>query len=465
MLLCLTLLLLQPIDTPVSFIRDVAPILRENCMACHNAEKHKGSFDMTSFVSLTKGGDRGAVLVAGKPDESPLWCVCSGKEEPLMPPKEAGGKMPDAKIALLERWIKEGAKFDGKSTEASIASELRHLWNPPAPPEKYTMPAVIRALCYSADGKFLFIGGHHEVLIWSVKPSKLLARLQTRAERINAITLLKDGKTLVIAGGRPGQEGEVRTYTLPELKDDNVQTLIGTTPGQGACTSEILALDDEALCLALNKEGTKLAIGSTDRKIRLYSTANFSDKPKILTHHADWVNSITFSDDGKLLLSASRDRTVKIWDLQADKQLLLFPDHQNNVYSVAIRSDGKQALSGGEDHQLRTWTPAAGGKQIRAYPAFFTKGITQVLYRPGKSQAVAASADGTVRLINPENGASVFQMKGHSDWVFALALSPDAKYIASAAWNGEVRIFDLDTGKEHAAFQASPGKELKASIK
>ena len=62
----------------VSFMKDVAPILKENCFACHDAKKRKGKLDMTTFERLMKGGDRGEAVVAGKPEESFLWTLTSG---------------------------------------------------------------------------------------------------------------------------------------------------------------------------------------------------------------------------------------------------------------------------------------------------------------------------------------------------------------------------------------------------
>src|SRR5262245_26678652 len=51
---------------PVSFINDVAPILKENCFACHDSKKRKGKLDMTTYESLRKGGDKDEPIVPGK---------------------------------------------------------------------------------------------------------------------------------------------------------------------------------------------------------------------------------------------------------------------------------------------------------------------------------------------------------------------------------------------------------------
>src|SRR5262245_1554139 len=71
---------------PVGFISDVAPILKEHCMACHNSRKRAGKFDMTTFASLRTGGAHDDPIVAGKPDESALIERLTADGPKRMPP-------------------------------------------------------------------------------------------------------------------------------------------------------------------------------------------------------------------------------------------------------------------------------------------------------------------------------------------------------------------------------------------
>src|SRR5437588_10634457 len=88
---------------PVSFINDVAPILKENCFACHDAKKRKGKFDMTTYENFRKGGDHEDPLVAGKPEESHLLDLLNAKDGSRMPPpKDIPEPLPKEKIAVIE---------------------------------------------------------------------------------------------------------------------------------------------------------------------------------------------------------------------------------------------------------------------------------------------------------------------------------------------------------------------------
>ncbi len=105
----------------VSFAREIAPALVENCSGCHiNAQRVRGGLNMTTFQQLLRGGDNGEIVMAGKPAESLLIGKLKGTADGQRMP--AGGKPPlsDAMIAKVEKWISEGAIFDGPDPAASL---------------------------------------------------------------------------------------------------------------------------------------------------------------------------------------------------------------------------------------------------------------------------------------------------------------------------------------------------------
>jgi mono/diheme cytochrome c family protein len=92
---------------PVSFEKDVQPIIKASCLSCHKPDKKKGKLDMSTYEALMKGGDQGAPVKPGDAKKSLLIEVVSGKE-PEMP--EKGDPLTPAQIDILSRWIMEGAK-------------------------------------------------------------------------------------------------------------------------------------------------------------------------------------------------------------------------------------------------------------------------------------------------------------------------------------------------------------------
>jgi mono/diheme cytochrome c family protein len=99
-------------DQAVSFSRDIAPILVGNCIGCHNPERRRGKFDLTTFQKLRMGSANGPVIVPGKPAESPLVQRIKGDIEPKMPLNNRD--LSPESIAKIEAWVKAGARLDPK---------------------------------------------------------------------------------------------------------------------------------------------------------------------------------------------------------------------------------------------------------------------------------------------------------------------------------------------------------------
>ncbi len=97
---------------PVDFAKDVAPLLVERCLSCHNAGKAKGGLDLSAAKPALAGGDAGPSVVPGHPAESPLIGAITAAgpgERPEMP--KAGDPLTAEQVALLGRWVAEGASW------------------------------------------------------------------------------------------------------------------------------------------------------------------------------------------------------------------------------------------------------------------------------------------------------------------------------------------------------------------
>src|SRR5689334_7034366 len=85
----------------VTYEDDVMPILRDNCLKCHNPDKLKGDLDLSSFSSAMKGGGSGVDLNPGDPEGSQLYKSITHVDEPTMPPNK---KLADREIAVIRAW-------------------------------------------------------------------------------------------------------------------------------------------------------------------------------------------------------------------------------------------------------------------------------------------------------------------------------------------------------------------------
>lgn len=431
-------------EKPVSYAKDIVPILKASCAGCHNPQKKKGKLDMTTHAGLMKGGAEGPAIVSGKPEKSHLVEMVSGKE-PEMP--EKGDPLKPEQVALISRWIKEGAKDDTpKAGEGSAA--------PKGAPETYPALPVVSRLAFSPDGKVLVVPGYHEILLHKADGSGLLARLQGESSRIDALDFTADGKWLAACGGAPAQFGEVQVWDVAAQKLVHSYKLT----------------HDQLFGISFSPDGTKVAFACSDKSVRILAVADGKELLSF-TNHTDWVYGTTFTMDGKKLLTGSKDRAMKLVDaangqfiddvnklLEPVLCLARHPKQDTVVYGGGLGTPRVYRI---KDNQGRT---AANND---------TNLVREFERQPGPVRSVAFSPDGNliavgssnpeVRLYNVQNGQRTASLKGHGGAVFALAFHPDGKTIATGGFDGQVRIFEVATGKLVASFAPVPvaGAEKK----
>ena len=94
----------------VDYVREIRPLLKEKCYACHAALKQNSGLRTDTAAALIKGGESGPAVVPGKPDESLLVGVITGRAGFQMPPEGDGTPLSPAEIELIVRWVQQGAQ-------------------------------------------------------------------------------------------------------------------------------------------------------------------------------------------------------------------------------------------------------------------------------------------------------------------------------------------------------------------
>jgi WD40 repeat protein len=417
----------------VSFYRQVRPILQRQCSGCHQSAKASGGFVLTSHAALIKGGEQGAAVVASNPNEGTLVENISG-EKPAMPPK--GPPLPKDQVALVARWISEGAEDDTPSgLTDTISAE-----NPPT----YAGAPLISALAYSPDSSVVAVSGSHEVLVHKTDGSGLVARLVGRSQRITSITFSPDGKLIAVTGGNPALFGEVQfwntsDYTLARSVTVTTDTVFGGR---------------------FSDDSTLFVFGGADNSARILRVADGEQTLKF-DAHADWVTAGTFSKDAKHMITISRDRTMKLTIVETGQ----FVDNITSITPGALKGgllalrrhpQKDELLVGGADGEPKLY------KMIRTQPRvigddFNRLATYQVL--PGRVFAVDFNADGTrfvaassdgqkgyVRVYDTTTPAPKWQVELPRG-LFTAVFAPDGKSVATGGFDGLVRLLGAEDGK------------------
>jgi WD40 repeat protein len=350
--------------------------------------------------------------------------------------------LPENQREVIERWVREGANFDGEGADANWVSILNRS-KVAAIPEAYPTPLPVTALAFEPGGGSLEVSGYHEVNRYAVADGALQGRTPGVAERVYDLAYSADGKWLATASGTPGTLGSAKLWKVGE-------------GGALEPAKELMQADDAVLAVAFRPDGAQVAVAGTDRAIRVFNVET-GEQVGLIEDHADWIFDIAYSPDGKRLVSASRDKTSKVFDAEKFESLVTFPGHNEVVFTAAFSADGKTVASGGQDNRIRLWTPDDEAKQVREIGGFGGSVLKLAFAGPDGSSLAACSVDKVVRVFNPADGAVKHTLNGHNDWVYSLAVSPDGQTLASGSWDGEVRLWTLADGKPGAVFVAAPG--------
>ena len=191
-----------------------------------------------------------------------------------------------------------------------------------------------------------------------------------------------------------------------------------------------------------------LASGGYDKTVRLWDVASQKPKGLPLTGHTDFVMSVSFSPDGKLLASGSNDKTVRLWDV-ANQSLTgeSLTGHTDQVMSVSFSPDGKVLASGSDDYTVRLWDVASQSPKCEPLTGH-TLGVKSVTFSPDGKMLASGGYDKTVRLWE------VFTQQ--CLWL----VDAEVNHIKSIAFNNDGRLLAFSCGNEIALLQYMPTATL-----
>lgn len=375
----------------IDYAAEVRPILVKYCVGCHNAIEHESGLQLHSLTALQRGGDSGKVIEPGRPDDSLLWKSLHGDGLAKMPPEDMPQPSAD-EIDRVRRWIVEGAQGDDR--DVPLASR----WIAPKTDKAYGGPAPITAaITMQEPDQWLLLGRHS-----GLEAMRGTSRVRLDVEiigKVNQLRLSPDGRMLAVATGIPGVGGQTLVIEAATLGHDS---------------------------LPMN-----------------------SARPKVIQRvegHADCVNAAAISPDGRTLATAGHDRVIALWDIETGRKLRTLQGHNGAIYDLDFDVSGQVLVSASADETVKVWRVDTGER----LDTLGQGEAEQVLVRfdDAQQRILAAGADRRVRVWKllskdkPTVSPMVAAVFAHEAPIQQLSLSHDGRWVATAAEDGTVKLWD-----------------------
>ncbi len=402
----------------VDYARDVAPLLRKNCVACHNKAEAEAGLNLESHTELMKGGDSGAAVVVGDASAGELLARIIDDDDPMPPEDNSVGakRLTEAEVNVLRRWIEAGAKASKKMKEQAIQ------WR--------TLPESVRpiyALHSSQDGQHFVYGRGNSVVTESplggdsdpqllVDPE--LADRRAHRDIVQSVAISPDSEWLVSGGYRTikfWQQPIREKVVLSGLPTDATQVAFSPLGDWVAFTTgghalEIVNVDvgrvvrllkihsDPITCVAWNASGSSVTSSDSSGRIVVTEVQSFSSQEKTLDEKLVFEQLIHFADatwfgrtdvgqlyrvelDGKelvttrlgdesgvadmQLLNGESPRLVVAWqsgvismhDAASGNELSRF-DTENRIEQLAVAEQAAKIVTVAQNGSSRLWSLA-----------------------------------------------------------------------------------------------------------
>jgi WD40 repeat protein len=323
------------------------------------------------------------------------------------------------------------------------------LWDPENGQLLQTLSHInqVRSLAFSPDGVTLATGCADGILrLWDLR-----TRLNTITipgdYSISSVVFCPDGKTLA-AGLR---DGRVMLWNVAESELKSLPTIEGLPPMQWPS-------------IAFSPDGHTLAVGGGEYNelcdVVLWDTVTQQVR-STLKGHTSQIRDVEFSPDGKLLATASHDKTVKLWDVRSAQVLANGRGHDATLFGVTFSPDGRYIATASSDYTIIL-------RDTNLQEMYHLKGhmqrVKSLSFSPDGKILASASNDGTVKLWDIEAYEKGANRLSHDTGVYSLAFSPDGQILITGSEGGRVRLWDTATEQQIGELKGHSGPVWSVGI-
>ena len=334
-------------------------------------------------------------------------------------------------------------------------------------------PRHIQALDITPDARLIACAGANgTVQVWDVDRERRLRALSGHESHVNAIAIAANGATVLTAG----DDRTVRVWDVAE----------------GACLCSMEGTAREVRALAITPQAAVALSAGGDGLLWLWDVESGRCSGEIEAG-GEVIRAVALSADGQLAAAGGDDGLLRVYDTRSGRCIRELSGHTGPVLAVALTPDGRTAVSGGEDGSVRVWDVTRGetrsqaadapmalnrqghmeprhmvARPVRTWDAGPAAGLADLqehrAYRrsPDGKLSVSGRRDRRLRIFELSTGHCRHVLRGHSEHIAGVDISPDGRWAASAA--DMVRLWDLEHGRMIAVLPDSAGFSRAVSV-
>lgn len=274
---------------------------------------------------------------------------------------------------------------------------------------------------------------------WRLESGELVRSFEGHGKISSPLAITRDGNYLL------------------SVREDGMLNVVDIASGESAPVN----LEHRIATIAITPNERYFITGSEGGKIRFFDFKTRELK-RMFLGHVERVADIAVTADSKFAVSASFDRTLKIWDLASldrDSATQTPDGHTDAINDVSLSADGQHAVTGSDDKTVKYWN-VAEGRVIRTLEPR-SASVTAVALSASGHRAVLATWRGEFIVWNPETGDIVCTLAKQVSTIRELAISPDQKLVYALTYENKLASWDLETGR--AVLQPSLRSTLEQS--
>ena len=300
-------------------------------------------------------------------------------------------------------------------------------------------PSPVISVVFSPDGQLLAtFAADRKVRLWNVVARRLITHFpasQATDSYAGVPRFSPDGQTLAIGE----TDGRVR---LLDWKTGAEKGLPAPIPGEGVSA---LAFSPDASLLATDyaPSGTTHAANPDDYGILHIWNMQTTQEVRKLVGHRGGVSALAFTPDGKFLVSASLDQTLKVWDMTGENEVSTLRGHTHEVWDAVLAADRTTAVSCAKDGSIRFWD--IPGKPVQRQPVTLTVPIQPnggLAFTPDLKTFVTPNRDGSVGVWSLTNLGQANPLADLGTNNRCVAFSPDGQRLLAGDTAGNIKVYD-----------------------